>query len=207
MFQKRLKTNLGPVGDAFLPLSESHLTEFRKTVIMSPAMASPPGIPESPNTPPFGGGAARPDGAFGPDFAGGGGGRGPRRPDGPYVDETCTAQERSYGLYMHLIGLLGLSSFPVPLAGLIGAGIMWKIKGDTSPYLDDHGREAVNFQLSLLLYGVVLAILLSLSPSLSSIAQAAMVVLSAVGCIRGSMASHRGEYYRYPMTIRFLKGG
>jgi hypothetical protein len=108
---------------------------------------------------------------------------------------------------MHLVGLLALTSVPVPVAGLIGTAIMWKIKGDTSPYLDDHGRDAVNFQLSLLLYSVVLAILIIPTLGLSTVGHIGTAVLSLVGCIRGAKASNRGEYYRYPMTIRFLKEG
>ena len=39
---------------------------------------------------------------------------------------------------------------------------------------------------------------------LSIIAPFALMALNAVGCIRGAMAAHRGEYYRYPMCIRFI---
>lgn len=135
---------------------------------------------------------------------------GPERPrltmrDGRYVDSAATAEERTYGLFMHLVGLLSLASMPVPVAGLIGSLIMWKIKSDTSPYLDDHGRDAVNFQISLLLYHLALGILIIPTFGLSGVGFVATLALTLVGCIRGAMASNRGEYYRYPMTFRFLK--
>jgi uncharacterized Tic20 family protein len=94
---------------------------------------------------------------------------------------------------------------PVPLAGLIGSAIMWKVKSDASPYLDDHGRDAVNFQISLLVYNIMFLILIVPTLGLSALGPIFTLVLALVGCIRGAMASNRGEYYRYPMTIRFLK--
>jgi len=123
-----------------------------------------------------------------------------------FVDEAAPGEERTYSLYLHLVGLLSLASLPVPVAGLVGTLIMWRIKHDASPYLDDHGREAVNFQISVLLYGVVLTVLIIPTLGLAAFGHLAVVVLSLVGCIRGAMAANRGEFYRYPMTVRFLKG-
>lgn len=117
-----------------------------------------------------------------------------------FIDEHAHEGERTYALFNHLIGLLSL--FDNFLFGPLGALIMWRIKKNESPFLDDHGREAVNFQLSLLLYFFGLSILtLGLAVPLIMVGVAA---LRLIGCIRGAMAAHRGEYYRYPMCIRFL---
>lgn len=120
---------------------------------------------------------------------------------GRYIDVEATENERNYGLFNHLMGLIGLSEFGGVLA-LIGCIIMWRIKADQSPFLDDHGREAVNFQISLLVYfiGGAVVSLGMLIPLLIP----AMIILRLIGCIRGAMAAHRGEYYRYPMCIRFI---
>ncbi len=156
-------------------------------------MASPPHPPAPPAD-------------FPPPTPGGGGPpRGRSGVDGRYTDPTASSEERTYGLFLHLVGLLSLASIPVPVAGLIGSAIMWKVKSDTSPYLDDHGRDAVNFQISLLVYHIAFAILIVPTLGLSTLGYFVTLVLALVGCIRGAMASNRGEYYRYPMTIRFLK--
>jgi uncharacterized Tic20 family protein len=105
----------------------------------------------------------------------------------------------------------------VGVLGLIGAIIMWRIKADEAQFLDDHGREAVNFQISLLAYalggtigGVIFSIVTlgigSVVFALTPLAVLGLIALRLVGCIRGAMAAHRGEYYRYPMCIRFIKG-
>lgn len=136
--------------------------------------------------------------------------------DGRVTDPAADSSERTYALFNHLIGLLSLASSSVPIPGLIGTIIMWRIKCKESPFLDDHGREAVNFQISLLVYvigGVALGVALSvltlgliavLMPVFAGIGVIGLVVLTLVGCIRGAMAANRREYYRYPMCIRFI---
>lgn len=127
-------------------------------------------------------------------------------------DEHADSGERTYALFNHLIGLISVGSAGIPLAGLIGAIIMWRIKAKESPFLDDHGREAVNFQLSLLLYlvaGVALGslfalITLGIGAIILPVGALALVALALIGQIRGAMAAHRGEYYRYPMCVRFI---
>lgn len=127
--------------------------------------------------------------------------------NGRIVDTRAGEAERTWGLFNHLVGLLSLGE--VPLLGLIGAIVMWRIKHRNSPFLDDHGREAVNFQITLLLYTAVFfafaAITFGVVMVLFPLFVAAMAVLRLVGCIRGAIAANRGELYRYPMCLRFLK--
>ncbi|MBL8745001.1 MAG: DUF4870 domain-containing protein [Phycisphaerae bacterium] len=135
---------------------------------------------------------------------------------GRFVDSGADSGERTYALFNHLIGLISTASGGIPLGGLIGTIIMWRIKAKESPFLDDHGREAVNFQLSQLAFiagGMAAAAVLgviSLGLAAPLIAVGAVIgtvgltVLNLVGCIRGAMAANRREYYRYPMCIRFI---
>ena len=89
---------------------------------------------------------------------------------------------------------------------------MWQIKKKDSPFVDDHGREAVNFQLSLILYSFALpaiaaiigVLTLGVGFLLMLPAIALPFVLGLVGMIMGMIAANRGEYFRYPMTIRFI---
>lgn len=125
------------------------------------------------------------------------------------IDEGASSSERTYALFTHLVGLVSLSNGGVPLLGLIGTIIMWRIKASESPFLDDHGREATNFQLSLILYtilGVVFTIVtVGFGALLAVPGMIAMIVLAIIGQVRGAMAAHRGEFYRYPCCVRFIK--
>lgn len=121
-----------------------------------------------------------------------------------YADPHADADERTYAMFTHLVGPLSLVSMPVPLLGLIATIVMWRVRASKSPFLDDHGRDATNFQLTVLAYSVVLTVLLIPTLGLSGLGHLGLAALTLVGCIRGAIASHRGEFYRYPMTIRFL---
>lgn len=135
-----------------------------------------------------------------------------------YVDPMVEHGSRTYGTFEHLVGLLSALDGGTGLLGLIGALIMWRVKAKEDGFLDDHGREAVNFQISLLMYAVggaiaagfftivTLGIGSLLVAFVAPMAALGLLALRLVGCIRGAMAANRGEYYRYPMCVRFLKG-
>jgi uncharacterized Tic20 family protein len=118
-----------------------------------------------------------------------------------WVDEGATPDERMWATWIHLSLLAHtfLSGFAIILTI-----VLWMMKKDESPFIADHGREAVNFQISLAIYTViatVFAIVLIGIPFLFLIP-----VLGLVGLIMGAVAANRGELFRYPMTIRFLTG-
>ncbi len=131
-------------------------------------------------------------------------------PAQPLVDADATEDQRTYALLTHLCGLLGLIDMLV--LGLVAAIVMWRIKAKESAFIDDHGREAVNFQLSLLVYMVAGSIAISIVGVITIgigfllfiPGVLLLVVLRLVGSIRGAYFAGKGHYYRYPMCIRFL---
>lgn len=137
---------------------------------------------------------------------------------GRFVDASADAGERTYATFNHLAGMVSIFSGGIPFGGLIATLIMWRIKAKESPFLDDHGREAVNFQISqfaLMAGGIVAAAILAIvtlgiaAPLIAAfgiIGTVGLMALNVVGCIRGAMAANRREYYRYPMSIRFISG-
>lgn len=108
-----------------------------------------------------------------------------------HVDAFATEGERTWGMLTHLAGFL---PFPI-LAPLI----VWLVKRDESPFLDDHGREALNFQISIWLYGLIATFTcvgIVLLPILGIVNVVCMIVMAT--------RAYAGEYIRYPMTIRFV---
>jgi uncharacterized protein len=129
----------------------------------------------------------------------------------PLVDPDAAEWERNYAQWTHLAGLIGgaVALFSAGVSqpfALVGVLVMWLVKRDQSPFVDDHGKEAVNFQISILIY-----ILLTLPIGLMTcsigwfVLPIAIAVLDIVGTIRGSQAASRGEFYRYPACIRLLQ--
>jgi uncharacterized protein len=120
---------------------------------------------------------------------------------GVAYDPDATSDERTFALFMHL-GLLGHLVISV-LAILIPI-IMWSMKKEESPFLDDHGREAINFQISLMLISLLLIPVGFLTCGAAFFLYIPLYVLAIIGMIQAAIAANRGEFYRYPMTMRFL---
>jgi hypothetical protein len=116
------------------------------------------------------------------------------------VDPLAAEWERTYAMFTHL-SLLTLHV----LMPVVPALVMWLIKRDRSPFVDDHGREAVNFQLSLVIYALVIVPISGLlTCGVGFVLWIPVYLMGIVGMILAALAANKGQYYRYPATIRFL---
>ena len=95
-------------------------------------------------------------------------------------------------------GLLG------GLPAFLGPLIIYLVYRDRSDYVRHHAREALNFSISILLYAVISAILILVLIGFFMLLAIAIAFL--VLTILAMVAASRNEWYRYPMTIRFLGG-
>ena len=105
--------------------------------------------------------------------------------------------ERTMGMLCHLSALIGF----------IGPLIVWLLKKDESEFVNDQGKESLNFQLSILIYTVaafVLAVPLTLiliGPLLPFAVWAFDIVMFIIAAVQ----ANNGVRYRYPLCIRFVK--
>ncbi|CAG0962470.1 hypothetical protein PHYC_00802 [Phycisphaerales bacterium] len=123
----------------------------------------------------------------------------PAQPADPLHDPHATEWERTYAMFVHLSLIAAHVVLPV-----VAPLILWLIKREKSPYVDDHGKEAMNFQISLVIYFLASALLIP-ACGVGGILIAAVYVLGLVGMILASIAAYQGRYYRYPATIRLIK--
>ncbi len=114
--------------------------------------------------------------------------------------EGISAEERQWGMFAHLATLIGLV---IPLGSILGPLVVWLIKKDTMPFVDDQGKEAVNFQITIAIAGIVagLLIFVLIGFLLLPVIGIAWLVLSVLAGIK----ANEGQYYRYPFAIRLLK--
>jgi hypothetical protein len=107
---------------------------------------------------------------------------------------TATQDDKTLGIVMHILCLIG---FPI-----LGPLVVWLIKKDQSPYLDQQGRELLNFQISYLIYAFVAFLLcfVLIGIPLLIVIGVATLVLTIIGIVRAS----DGQVYRFPFTIRLL---
>ncbi|MGB3181423.1 MAG: DUF4870 domain-containing protein [Cyclobacteriaceae bacterium] len=107
---------------------------------------------------------------------------------------------RQWALWCHLSVLAG---FIVPLGNLIAPLIIWQIRKDDMPGMDEHGKEVVNYQLSFTLYYFIAGILTIII--VGFFALIALGIVSIVLTIIAAIEVDKGRMYRYPLTIRFIK--
>jgi uncharacterized Tic20 family protein len=118
---------------------------------------------------------------------------------GRLVDPSVTPDQRTYATFMHLMLVIATVT-AVPL--VLGPLIMWLIKRDTSPFIDDHGREALNFNISILIYMLLSGLLFICGVGV--VVMPVVWVFGIVFSIIAAIAANRGEYYRYPACIRLI---
>lgn len=108
------------------------------------------------------------------------------------------AEEKTMGMLAHVLGAVTCALGPL---------IIWLIKKDDSPFVNDQGKEALNFQISAFIVYFVCGVL-SIIPYLGCIfallSMAAWVVV-VVFAIKGGMAANNGQVYRYPFALRLIK--
>ena len=108
---------------------------------------------------------------------------------------------RLWTILCHASALLGVFlHFP---GHVLGPLIVWLAKRDESPELDAHGKESLNFQLSMLLYTVISAVFCIVL--IGFVFLAILWVVNAVFVVIASIQASDGKLYRYPMTIRFIQ--
>ncbi|MGI8561079.1 MAG: DUF4870 domain-containing protein, partial [Luteimonas sp.] len=131
---------------------------------------------------------------------------------------------RQWAATAHLAALVLalLTSWIVGFAGVLGAGAIYLLKRDDSPFIAEHAREALNFNLSMFIYaclavaaGVALVgatiltlgigLILTLPAGLALVlAVAAIALLWLVCSIIATIRAWNGERYRYPLTLRLI---
>lgn len=104
---------------------------------------------------------------------------------------------RNWAVISHLSAFVMFLGIP----SVLGPLVTWSLKKE-DPFVDFHGKEAMNFNLSFLIYGAVSTVLVLALVGLLLLPLVALTWLALV--IVGAVKAGNGEYYRYPFTIRFI---
>jgi uncharacterized protein len=125
--------------------------------------------------------------------------------DGPNSPATPgaapTEKERTWGMLAHLSALAGLV---VPLAGIVvGPLIVWLSRRDESQFVAEHAKEALNFNISVLLGALACMFLMLVFVGflLGTALFIAWLVMMLIAAIKAS----EGHPYRYPFSLRLVK--
>ncbi len=142
------------------------------------------------------------------------------------ISQKPQPEETSHAAIIHISALSSLVG--IPFGSILGPLITWIIWRDQNSFTDENGKEALNFNISIFLYQIVIMItglVLFLSPVLSMATEddpATMlwslpglwILISGIGLlfliwiiliIVATVKAGKGKTFHYPLTIRFIK--
>ena len=108
---------------------------------------------------------------------------------------------RMWGMFCHISALVGLLGNGFGF--ILGPLIVWLAKREEHPFIDDQGKEALNFQITMFLAFVISFFLCFVMVGFFLLP--ILVVLEIALPIVGALKANNGEYYRYPLTMRLIK--
>ena len=123
-----------------------------------------------------------------------------------------SAEEKQWAMFAHLSALAGgilTSGWAGSIGCFIGPLIIWMVKKDTMPFVDDQAKEALNFNISVALVFLALFLLSVMTLGIGLIiAIPAWIIIGIawlVFTIIAGIKAHEGVAYRYPLTLRLIK--
>lgn len=142
--------------------------------------------------------------------------------------EQQLKDDKTWGALVHLGGIIGQVLIP-GVGNIIGALILWLIRRNESSFVDQQGKEAMNFQITISLIQVAITIINGLqwgiwtfgrvmngenifNPaafgyrffSLVGVLQL-LWLLNVIFSIIAAVTANRGTHYRYPLSLRLVK--
>lgn len=124
----------------------------------------------------------------------------PPEPPGTGQPMMPDHQARQWAMLCHISALSG---FLIPFGHLGGPLLFWLLKRNEHPLVDQNGKEAVNFQISMTIYAAISAVLVIVV--IGILLLIALGIFWIVVVIIASIRANNGEAYRYPLTIRFIR--
>jgi len=107
---------------------------------------------------------------------------------------TENPQDKQLGMLSHILGIITC---------WLGPLIIWLIKKDQSPYVGEQAKEALNFQLTMLIGYIVSGLLFIIF--IGVILYFVVLVASIVFGVKAAIAANKGEDFRYPFALRLIK--
>lgn len=115
------------------------------------------------------------------------------------VNPEVSRDERTWGMLCHLSALAG---FIIPFGSIIGPLIVWLIKKDEMPFVDDQGKESLNFQITMFIAFLICIPLMFIFIGIPLLF--VLAIFDLVIVVVASIKANEGERYRYPVALRLI---
>ena len=122
-----------------------------------------------------------------------------------------TAEERQWAMFAHLSALLGglVTGWIGGWGWFLGPLIIWLMKKDTMPFVNDQAKEALNFNITVGIIFVILTILGVVTLGVGFLVAFPLMVIIGIAAlvfiILAAIKSNEGIAYRYPFALRLIK--
>ena len=116
----------------------------------------------------------------------------------PTAATATQNDDKTMALLIHILGIF---------TGFIGPLIIWLVKKDSSAFVNETGKRALNWQFSSMIYAVacfVMVFTIILIP-VAFLGLAAVGICNLIFCILGALKANQGQVYTYPLSIKFFK--
>lgn len=113
----------------------------------------------------------------------------------PYAGPAATQDDKTMAMLAHLLAIV---------TGFVGPLVIWLIKKDQSPFVNDQGKEALNFEITIAI-GWVAIFILSRLTCFAHLLFPALFICNLVFCLMAALKAKDGIAYRYPFALRLVK--
>ena len=117
------------------------------------------------------------------------------------IDQSQSSEARTWAMLCHLSTFA--KYLAIPFGNIIGPLILWLIKKDQHPFVNDQGKEAMNFQITITLLYLVAGILAFLL--IGFLLLIPIAIFDLVFTVLAAVKANEGTAYRYPFTLRLIK--
>jgi len=125
---------------------------------------------------------------------------------------TASADEKQWAMFAHLSVLLGglvTSGWAGSVGFFVGPLVIWQMKKDTMPFVNDQAKEALNFAITVSLACLALLLLTFMSLGIGAVLTFPLMAIIGIGAvvlvIIAAMKARDGIAYRYPFALRLVK--
>ena len=122
-----------------------------------------------------------------------------------------SAEEKQWAMFAHLSALLGglLTGAVGGWGCFLGPLIIWLVKKDTMPFVNDQAKEALNFNITVAAVFLILWILTVVTLFIGAIVTFPLMVIVGIAAlvliVMAAIKANDGVAYRYPFTFRLIK--
>lgn len=129
----------------------------------------------------------------------------------PAPGGDTSAEQRQWAMFAHLSAIVGglLTSIVGGWGTFAGPLIIWLVKKDTMPFVDDQAKEALNFNITIAIIALIMTIITMVTFGIGIIFTGPILVIVGIAwlvlTIIAAMKANEGQSYRYPFALRLIK--